>query len=375
MKRQINISNYESFFLDYIDGNLSSEEISMLENFLVVNPGLRDELEGLEEVQLLKDDPEFLNRENLKHIDLSMPIHEDNFKYFCIASLEGDLSDGQQAVLNDYLKRYPEKKTELEDYEKTILFSSQEIFENKSILKRNIFVIIKKEVLVAIAVAAGFALLFVLFGLPRIVVTKELAFDENASLRYEEVAKEKTDSIQVKGIKTQSDPDELPSAKIKNPAINYKSNTHSKVSIPIAEIKETRDDKFISGSFDTAAVLAQIRIDPDMFNRNVAALDKVIKNDVIEGISIKPVEPQIGFIEQLASENLQEYGRQKLSSFVFKNDSDRDFSLWSVASAGIEKINKLTGSEMKLERSIDPEGNTDGVKFDSRALSISTPLK
>ena len=51
MKR-INRHNYEAFYIDYLDGNLTQEETAEMEAFLKANPDLSEELEGLGEISL-----------------------------------------------------------------------------------------------------------------------------------------------------------------------------------------------------------------------------------------------------------------------------------------------------------------------------------
>jgi hypothetical protein len=110
-------------------------------------------------------------------------------------------------------------------------------------------------------------------------------------------------------------------------------------------------------------------------NKSIAYFDTPVRNDRIGSVSIKPTESQANLRELIASEKLQDYALQKFSSFVFGNTSPKDVSLWTIASAGINRIGELTGSEVKLERSVDPEGKMDGITFNSPVLSFSAPLK
>ena len=52
---KISKNNYESFFIDYLDGNLSDSQIREIEAFLMNHDDLREEFEGLEKI-LLKPD-------------------------------------------------------------------------------------------------------------------------------------------------------------------------------------------------------------------------------------------------------------------------------------------------------------------------------
>ena len=46
----INHHNYESYFIDYIDGVLTLEEVNELDAFLLLNDELREQLELLSEI-------------------------------------------------------------------------------------------------------------------------------------------------------------------------------------------------------------------------------------------------------------------------------------------------------------------------------------
>lgn len=56
MSIEINISNYESYLLSYIDGELNEAEQAALEVFLKKHPQFRQELELLEGTRLVPDE-------------------------------------------------------------------------------------------------------------------------------------------------------------------------------------------------------------------------------------------------------------------------------------------------------------------------------
>jgi hypothetical protein len=71
-------------------------------------------------------------------------------------------------------------------------------------------------------------------------------------------------------------------------------------------------------------------------------------------------------LSSLASMDLQEV--------VEEYAREKDLSLWSVASAGIRGIHRLTGSDLQLYAARDEEGEVSGFQFKSRNLNISSPL-
>lgn len=65
-KFEINISNYENFVVDYLDGNLSVDEVLCFEEFLLENPIIREEIKDLETVVLSPDTIDFDRKDFLK---------------------------------------------------------------------------------------------------------------------------------------------------------------------------------------------------------------------------------------------------------------------------------------------------------------------
>ena len=87
---KINKHNYEAWFLDYSEGNLSENEIIELNRFLSLNPELKVELENFEEISLV-DEP--IRNDSLK----ASLIREETTgltraEYLMIAEVEGNIS-------------------------------------------------------------------------------------------------------------------------------------------------------------------------------------------------------------------------------------------------------------------------------------------
>lgn len=81
----INRNNYESFFLLYIDNELSVAEKLAVDNFIQVNPDLEEEFIMLQQTVLKADEVEFGNKESLfksattsSELEESLLLHLDN---------------------------------------------------------------------------------------------------------------------------------------------------------------------------------------------------------------------------------------------------------------------------------------------------------
>jgi hypothetical protein len=133
----ININNYEAYFLDYHEGNLSPQQVADLFLFLSQHPELKKEFEGFEQIVL--DDfsaPVFENKQLLKK-----NITVENREEYFIRAVEGTLDTTELALLNTFLATHPEFSTEFNLFQKTQLQADPTVvFENKTILKQGITV-------------------------------------------------------------------------------------------------------------------------------------------------------------------------------------------------------------------------------------------
>lgn len=118
---QINRDNYEAYFLDYAEGNLSGDQLAHLELFLDANPDLREELEEFQNMSLdFADDASFEDKSALKKSEASV-ITLDNCEDFFIAYHEGDLSTSEQAVVDAFLAEHPNQQELFDEFGKVEL--------------------------------------------------------------------------------------------------------------------------------------------------------------------------------------------------------------------------------------------------------------
>lgn len=161
MKQEINIENYEAFYLDYLEGNLSNELEASLLAFLEENPSLISD-DDLLDVRLTEPAATMdASWKNTLKIDLSSEaITTANVETFLIASVEQQLDPKQEAELATFLAQHPVWFNEYQRFQQTRFqpdFSLQ--YPDKHTLKKGATRIIPLYVRYA-AVAAGLALIF-----------------------------------------------------------------------------------------------------------------------------------------------------------------------------------------------------------------------
>jgi hypothetical protein len=124
----INRHNYEEYFILYADNELSSDDRRMVEEFISLNPDLKDELDVFLGTVLSPDISfKFDNKEELHHYDESLISYIDN-----------ELSYKEELELEKLINGSPKLQQELELYRKTKLQPATDIiFENKYVLYRS----------------------------------------------------------------------------------------------------------------------------------------------------------------------------------------------------------------------------------------------
>jgi len=365
---KISRNNYEAYFIDYLDGKLSDSQIHELESLLLNNEDLREELEGLEKILLKPDMHSFGLKENLKRPDLESNIDEENFEFYCIADMEGDLSIEKAKELSDYLIQNPDKKQIQRLIQDTRLqIQDNIIFKNKEGLKRSIFTIRKVAVYRSLSIAAGIAILLALFFT---IIEKDV---ENAFIAEAEIIAETPDTTAIRKIQpeqinsdkeTKQEPAEKP--KPKTSGISFK------VSAPIASVEKPAEHK------DNTKIEEQ---KPEIIIESAIIDTKAVSEAIIPAADLQDkIEAEnlkINTPKAKASEaeflTLQELAKEKLTDLVIQ-DGEKKRGFWGVASAGVARISEKTGSDMSLSTVQNEDGENKKLSFNSKLLSFSTPI-
>ncbi|MCK5776825.1 MAG: hypothetical protein KAH25_11640, partial [Bacteroidales bacterium] len=153
----INIDNYESFVMDYLDNNLDKIKKKEMDTFLFLHPNIAQEINSLNELKitdkpngkLANDFKMSLKRNEIIEVE---GISEENYESIFIAQVEGDLNKQKDQELALFLSENPSLKPELILQQSTILQADKNIvFENKDLLKKKSRTIILWPAIAAIA--------------------------------------------------------------------------------------------------------------------------------------------------------------------------------------------------------------------------------
>ncbi|HQR93363.1 MAG: hypothetical protein B7Y15_11940 [Bacteroidetes bacterium 24-39-8] len=131
---QINRTNYENFFLLYVDGELSTLEMQAVERFALENSDLGSELDALLETKLSEEDSiNFLDKEIL-YRTASNAINEINYEEQFLLFIDKELTEEENEQTKAFLIAHPELQVVFDQLQQTKLPQEIISFGDKSVL-------------------------------------------------------------------------------------------------------------------------------------------------------------------------------------------------------------------------------------------------
>lgn len=151
MKAKVNILNYENYWKNYLNGNLSESLEQELFNFLDSNPILYNKLVDDDELKLEAPAVQYENKSDL--------YAENQIDNLLISKLEGVISEENDKYITQKIESEESIKAEFEQYKKTRLHADKNIqLPNKKKLKKSVSIPLYQRIS---AVAAIFLVLYV----------------------------------------------------------------------------------------------------------------------------------------------------------------------------------------------------------------------
>jgi hypothetical protein len=360
---QIDRSNYEIWFIDWLDGNLSSMQADQLKLFLSQNPDLREEFNELTAVSIVPYHISFPDKNQLKRS--ASDITPSQFEHLCVAFLENDLSVSQQTELKEIIDTSTEKKETFDLIQKTRLTPTEIKYKHKSLLlKRTSIQKVIRLSVTGLSAAAAIALIIILFS----------TFPENISLKSNKSAQNLVSDSTL----------QRPSSVIKRDNIN--------TDIAIESVTQRRDSKI-------AKIQNKSHINTYSDFTNAISDDSSVKKTDNQQVTVNKVPVSIhvfldkGIISSntlITSNSIEinpevEEERSKIGRFISKTfrekllkektPTDKPLKGYEIAAVGVSGINKLFGWEMALNEKNDENGQIKSVYFSSKILKFSAPVK
>lgn len=353
----INRKNYEAFLLDLVEGRLNAEETQQVRDFLQLNP---DCVEGLDQEQYWSLKSELVSFPGKAGLRKEFPSHtselsKSDFGLFSIARLEGDLTREQELEYARMVEGDKNKYQEWLAWKQTKLIGEAIVYEGKGRLKKKPK---RSPAMVWISVVSAAAAVALIIALVRIgpgtsePVMPEPELTSELEINPQEPSVILSDEPVTLSIRKHQEPPELTGKdKDAESVIQQSDSAHQ-------EVQEIHEQ--------------EIKIMPV----KVARLQKYPMNIVQEGIydRITPLDlpPVSSMTGTLTWARFSQKGlKQTYKDFI----DEKNLSLLTVASAGIDGINRLTGADLALNISRNDAGEVSGFRFRSNRLKVVAPVE
>jgi hypothetical protein len=350
-------TNYEIWLVDYLDGNLDGEQVRQLLSFLEENPDIREEFDGLSVIPLHFEEVSFRNRTSLKRS--ADELSEAQFELLCVASLENDLSPEQKRELDDIITGNEERRKSAELLSRIKLKPSEHTFRYKHRLKK--LTLPQKLIRVsAIGLSAAATILIMFTVLKNPVQVTGYQLPATGSL---EKGNEESKNQTVVNVPDKKEELKVPIAE------NLIKNLNESAS---GDVRSLSENKPIA---DSSLQVANTEINSIAKITGITEVpqESVPVNASLVAMNLTPVDP---FNEE-GGNAVGNFFSRIIREKVLKspNPERGNLKAYEVADAGITGLNKLFGSNMKLEKTLAENGEVRSVYFNSRLLKINAPVK
>jgi hypothetical protein len=349
---KIDRSNYEIWFIDWVDNNLDQSQLDELTMFLDQNPDLKNEFNEFVEIRLVNEDIKYASKNNLRRS--ASELSPEQFEYLCAAFFENDLTEQQKDELMVTVTGDREKSKTFEAMGRLRLKApSLQYSGKKALLRKTAFEKAVRISWITLAAAAAVAAFVVTYPLIRnngeISVSPLIA----EKISRDSVLIEVPEKITKKAEATKSDP----------------LGQFDKKPAPVASTEEIKEKPAIQAVKEDLSIQ---KVEMVAFQANIALADLNQGNSLIESAS--DFNPPYN-----------DDGRSKIGKFIARNFrekilrqkevSDAPLKGYELAEAGIEGLNKLLGWQMALDTKSDENGEVESVRFNSKMLKFSAPVK
>ena len=356
-------SNYEIWFIDWLDGKLTGPEEELLIAFLKENPDLQDELKDLELVTLASPEYDFRNKEVL--FRSAGDLSDSQFDYLCISNLENDITPGQKAELNEIISSDEQKRKRYDQYQKIRLRPTAEVFRRKSSLKR--LTVARGYIRLAFiglsAAAAILLLVISVFSARRVKDPLENSIVQNVTI----------DTIYLQPQSPVLRVEETTTGTL--PEVNRVVAATEKISAADIALQKTADS--VIDITQVAAVNEPERYEP-LAMVSVTTPSELTVSGSKNSFLIRTYRPKYvpEFIEDNRS-NVDRFIARFFHQRIMRDTimPERPVERFELASAGITGINKLLGWEMTLHRNTDEKGEVKSYVFTSSLLKFNAPVR
>ncbi|RPH34284.1 MAG: hypothetical protein EHM93_01615 [Bacteroidales bacterium] len=340
----INRLNYEIFLIDYLDGRLNASQVDELLLFLDKNPDIKEELEGIDDTVLIANSEVFPNKSSLKKKSFLKYGIDNEFDYLCIASVEGIITQSENAKLQNIVNEDLLKQKQLLAFQGLKVNPDSSItFSDKQWLKRSTIIPIRySNIRFSISIAASIALIIGVYTIGRLMVSNNpLENYKNSTIAESTSPKAiiNTEEVNPKGVTIYKEQNKV------NPESKIVNN-------PILIEKEEKKPRI---NMEESIPNMIHRID---YNESNIQINH--ETGIAQLASKYSQKNQILFVELYAQQE--------------NNKKINEFGAFEAIQYGVRSIGKLFGRDVKLDANKDKQGNIETIIFESKLVAFSTPL-
>jgi hypothetical protein len=340
---EISRQNYEQYFVDYLDGKLNDEQIGDLMSFLEFNPDLKEEFAGIEKMCLAADETRFSGKARLlkSESDLMEADILKDFDMYCISSMENDIADDDEKILQGIITDDPDREDTYLLYRSTRLMPDESIvYPRKARLKKRFIGLPYRYFLPAAAAVAAMLIIIQVFSGKGPEAGNLTLTDPVSENSGEDVG------THVPLMQENATPAESPeTTPVQTAVITPKQSLMAEESIP--------EDGAHSGRENIQ--LAMVR------SRSIERIEGVVASPDETGNSSLALR--------------QNSYREDKDKEVDPSGDNPKVSLWILADASVRGLNSVSEDEYHLDRKKDNNGRTRRFTFDSPVFGISAPLR
>ena len=351
---EINRNNYELYMIDYLDAKLSVEHQAELILFLAENPDLQAEFDLLQNT-IIADEVHSIPFEFKQELKKQELIQVSLYDELLVAKLEGDLSIDELIKLDAEIHNYPELKQSFEQFQKIKLTAEETIvFIHKSSLrKREQIFDLSTKVRMVSSIAAAFLLILALWFFQNNRNESTVSFSNTIRINNK-LEKPSTSAgnsnNQVETI-TPIAMDRIQKRNVIIPTPKVPSIKTLDLAVTIIDKKE----------MNTLVVKFAPFNEKEIKTIQFAVNTKSNEND-LKATNNNYLSPQ-QYLQKMINANAQNavVDQNKPNSLDDKNNSNIGFALLGL-------FNKVTGSDVKLVRRYDNDGNLTGYSVAANTL-------
>lgn len=339
--------NYESYFVDYLEGNLPEIQIDQFLDFLNQNPDLKEELHLFEELVLPEENVFFQDKQQLRKSQADEnQVHENKV----IAYLEGDMDVHESRAFGAYLDQHPDLQKEYRQFEKTRLIPDLSIrYGAKNRLYHK-----PAHSVVMTWVSRAAAVVVLLWGINSLIQTPNKT----------EIAQNKVESAQANSKENQAENQEKTekqlTAQIQEKVKQADVITPIKKKPEPKSVQEKAEDKKtlqLEKTGDEPALLAALpAIDARLENAEELNL-AVRQTNTINRIN---EAPRTMSVDQFLAMRAKKVGKEGL------------FSVQRLARLGLNVASEISGERIGYK---EIDGKITSVEFESKLMAFSIPLE